>query len=92
MLPKDVIKDFIENFNVLDNKRADVYIKHILYGQQKINKCVLHPLTDGGRIGLIINGEEKYITMDELCEVHIDTEKCCLKSDVMELYIDYTTL
>jgi hypothetical protein len=42
-------------------------------------------------IGLIMDdGEKKYITMDELCEVSVDNEKCILKSEVMELYVDYT--
>lgn len=92
MLPKFIIRDFIEKFDVLNNKNANVQIKHLLYGNQKINGCVLRPLADEGRIGLIIEDEERYITMDELCEVHIDTETCYMKSDVMELYIDHIVL
>ena len=88
MLPRNIIKDFIEKFNILDGKKANVQIRHILYGNQKLNRCVLHPFVDEGRIGLIMDdGEEKYITLDELCEASIDNECCCLKSDVMELYI-----
>lgn len=93
MLPKFIIRDFIEKFNVLNNKKANVQIKHLFYGKQKLNKCVLHPFADGERIGLIMDdGEKKYITMDELCEVSIDNNVCILKSEVMELYIDYTVL
>lgn len=93
MLSKFIIRDFIEKFNVLQDKKANVQIKHLLYGNQKLNRCVLHPFADEERIGLIMDdGEEKYITMDELCEVSIDDEKCILKSDVMELYINYTVL
>jgi hypothetical protein len=88
LLQKNIIKDFIEKFIVLDGKRVNIQIKHLLYGNQKLNRCVLHPFADEGRIGLIMDdGEEKYITMDELCEVSIDNTRCCLKSDVMELYI-----
>ena len=88
MLPRNIIKDFIEKFNILDGKRANVQIKHILYGNQKLNRCVLHPFADEGRIGIIMDdGEEKYITLEELCEVSVDNECYCLKSDVMELYI-----
>lgn len=92
MLPKNIIADFIEKFNVLDGQKANVQIKHLLYGNQKLNRCVLHPFADEERIGLIVEDEEKYITMDELCEVSIDNKGCCLKSDVMELYIDYIVL
>ena len=93
MLPKFIIRDFIEKFNVLNNKKANVQIKHILYGNQKLNRCVLHPFADGECIGLIMDdGEKKYITIDELCEVGIDNNVCVLKSEVMELYIDYTVL
>ena len=88
MLQKNIIRDFIKKFNVLDGIKANVQIKHLLYGNQKLNRCVLHPFADEGRIGLIMDdGEEKYITMDELCEVSIDNAYCCLKSEVMELYI-----
>lgn len=83
-----VIRDFIEKFLVLENKKVNVQIKHVLYGNQKLNRCVLHPFADGECIGLIMDdGEKKYIMMDELCSVDIDNEKCIIKSDVMELYI-----
>lgn len=82
-----ITTEFIEKFNELNTKCADVYIKHILYGSQKIKRCVLHTLWDGERIGLIINEEEKYITMDELRRFDIDNEECSVSSDVMELYI-----
>lgn len=85
-------RDFIEDFNMLHEKNANVRIKHMLYGNQKYNKCVLHPFVDGERIGFIIEDEEKYFTMDELCEVRIDGRMCILKSDVMELCINYTKL
>ena len=82
-----ITTEFIEKFNALNNIIADVCIKHILYGTQKIKKCVLHPFMDGGRIGLIINEEEIYITMDELCGVSIKNNEFTIKSEVMELYI-----
>jgi len=85
-------RDFIEKFMALENKNANLRINHLLYGNQKMNRCVLHPFVDEGRIGLIIEDEERYITMDELCEISIDDKACCLKSEVMELYIDYTIL
>ena len=88
MLQKNIIKDFIEKFIVLNGKRVNIQIKHLLYGNQKLNRCVLHPFADEGRIGLVMDdGEEKYITMEELCEASIDNNGCCLKSEVMELYI-----
>ena len=79
--------EFIEKFNGLNNMVADVHIKHLLYGSQKIKKCVLHPFVDGGRIGLVINGESIYITMDELCDVSFSGIKCVVESEIMELYI-----
>ena len=82
-----MFKDFIEKFIVLNGRKVNVQIKHILYGNQKLNRCVLHPFVDEGRIGLIIEDEERYITMDELREVGIDDQGCFLKSEVMELYI-----
>lgn len=82
-------RDFIEKFVALENRNADVKIDHCLYGNQKINRCVLHPFIDEGRIGLIIEDEERYITMDELCEASIDGRNCCIKSDVMKVCIEF---
>jgi hypothetical protein len=83
-----ITTEFIEKFNALNNTIANVDIKHILYGSQKIKKCVLHPFVGEDRIGLIINEEEIYITMDELSAVNIDDVECIIKSEVMELHIN----
>ena len=80
--------EFIEKFNKLNNQCADVYIKHLLYGNQKIKRCILHPFMDGDVIGLIINEEKIYITMDELSNVSNDSNEYVIKSEVMELYIN----
>ena len=87
LLQTTITKEFIENFNVLNNKCADVYIKHILYGNQKIKRCILHPFMDGDGIGLNINDECVYIAMDELIEANIKDSECVIKSAVMELHI-----
>ena len=84
-----ITTEFIDKFYSLKDKIADIYIKHILYGTQKNKRCVLCPFVDEDRIGLIINDEELYITTDELRDVYIDQTGCYLKSDVMELYINY---
>jgi hypothetical protein len=83
-----ITKEFIERFNKLNNIIADVYVKHILYGSQKIKKCVLHPFVGEDRIGLIINEEEVYITMEELLGVSINNTQCIIRSEVMELHIN----
>ena len=85
-------KDFIEKFIALRGKKANVQIKHLLYGNQKMNRCVLHPFMDGERIGLIIEGEEKYITTHELSDIYIDNASSYIKGDVMELYINHIEL
>ena len=82
-----ITKEFIEKFYALSNKVADVYIQHLLYGNQKIKRCILHPFMDGDRIGLNINEEYVYITMDELTGANIKDNKCAIKSEVMELHI-----
>lgn len=82
-----ITKEFIEKFHALNNKVADVYIQHLLYGNQKIKRCILHPFMDGDRIGLNINEEYVYITMDELLSASINNNECVIKSEVMELYI-----
>lgn len=79
--------EFIEKFNRLNNIAADVCIKHLLYGNQKIKRCVLHPFVDGDRIGLVINGEDIYITMNEVRGVRFVDTECVVKSEIMELYI-----
>ena len=85
---QDIITaEFTERFVALNGERADVHIEHILYGSQKIKGCVLHPLWDGERIGLIINEEEKYITENELCSAFFDGKNCCIQSDVMKISI-----
>ena len=80
-------KEFIEKFCALNNAVADVHIKHLLYGNQKIKRCILHPFVDGDRIGLSINEESVYITMDELLSVSVSINEYVIKSEVMELYI-----
>ena len=87
-LLKIITTEFIESFYALNNMIADVYIKHILYGSQKIKKCVLHPFVGEDRIGLIINEEEVYITIEELSGASLDSDQCILESEVMELYIN----
>ena len=82
-----ITKEFIEKFHALNNKVADVHIQHLLYGNQKIKRCILHPFMDGDRIGLNINEEYVYITMDELIGANIKDCECVIKSEVMELYI-----
>ena len=88
MLQEAITKEFMMKFNGLNNRVADVYINHILYGAQKIRKCILHPFMDEECIGIIINDEKKYIMLDELCSASIDDNVCCMKSEVMELRID----
>jgi hypothetical protein len=82
-----ITTEFIEKFNTLNNTVADVYINHLLYGNQKIKKCILHPFVDGDRIGFVINDEDIYVTTDELQAVSITNAECIVKSEVMELYI-----
>lgn len=91
MLQKFITREFIEKFNELNNKVARVQIKHVLYGNQNLKRCILRPFVDGECIGLIMDdGEKKYFTMDELCSVSINEKTCTINSDVMELYIDYS--
>ena len=93
MLENIIIREFIEKFSALYGKKANVQIRHLFYGNQKLNRCVLHPFADEECIGLIMDdGEKKYITMDELCEVNINENVCIIKSKVMELYIDHNIL
>ena len=80
-----ITKEFIEKFEALNEKKADVYIEHILYGSQKMRGCLPSVLWGGGRIGLTIDGEDKYLTMDELIDAFVDENGCRLKSDVMEI-------
>jgi hypothetical protein len=82
-----ITKEFIEKFNALNNTVADVHIRHLLYGNQKIKRCILHPVVDGERIGLSINEENVYITMDELLSVSVNDNEYIIKSEVMELHI-----
>ena len=82
-----ITKEFIEKFKALKNAVADVHIKHLLYGNQKIKRCILHPVMDGDRIGLNINEESVYITMDELMSVSVNDKEYIIQSEVMELHI-----
>ena len=84
----NITKEFIEKFKALNNIVADVCIKHILYGPQKIKKCVLHPFVGEDRIGLMVNEEEIYITMDELSCVSVNSTQCVIQSEVMTLHIN----
>lgn len=90
MLPKYIIRDFVEQFSILNIKKANVQIRHSFYGNQKSNQCDICPFVDKDRIGFIKNdGEKIYITFDELREVGIDNKRCYFKSDLMEIYIKY---
>ena len=82
-----ITKEFIKKFYELNNKIADVYIQHLLYGNQKIKRCILHPFMDGDRIGLNINKESVYVTMDELLSVSVNDNEYAIKSEVMKLHI-----
>ena len=82
-----ITTEFIEKFNALNNTVADVHIKHLLYGNQKIKRCILHPFMDGDRIGLNINKESVYVTMDELLSVSVNDNEYAIKSEVMKLHI-----
>lgn len=78
---------FIEQFKALKNVVADINIEHILYGNQTIKNCVLHPVLDGERIGFTINEEDIYITMDELISASVSDNVFIISSEVMDLYI-----
>lgn len=83
MLPKVVVREFIEKFMKLDGCKVNIQIKHCLYGNQKLNKCTLRPFVDEECIGFIADdGGKKYIAMDELLKLYIDNVKCVMKSDV----------
>jgi len=77
----------MRKFNELNDKCADIQIKHVLYGSQKIKRCVLHPFVDGERIGLNINEEDIYITTEELRETRVGANQYVIKGELMELYI-----
>lgn len=82
------LQDFIKEFEALNNSKANIQIKHKLYGNQKLNKCVLHPFTDEEHIGFIMDdGEEKYIKIEELQEFYINKNEYHIQSDVMEFNI-----
>lgn len=79
-------EELINKFLLLDGKEMYITILHVLYGPQKL-KCVLQTFYDGERIGFILDGKEKYVMMDELCDMQVDKDFCYLRSDVMEIYI-----
>lgn len=82
-----ITTELIENFNALNGAVADVHIKHLLYGKQKIKRCILHPFVDGERIGLRINNEDIYIEFEELVKVKMGKSQCVIQSELMELCI-----
>ena len=82
-----ITTEFTREFNELEGKFADIKIKHALYGNQKIKRCVLHPFIDGERIGLKINDEDIYIKFNELKGIGVGIKQCIIKSELMELYI-----
>ena len=82
------LKDIVEKFLATDGKKANVYINHLLYGCQKIRDCVLRPFADEEHIGLVVNDEEIYITMDELSDIYVDGPEYVIKSNVMKLCIE----
>ena len=82
-----ITNEFIEKFNALNNMVADVYIRHLLYGNQTIKRCTLHPFMDGDCIGLNINEENIYVTMDELLSVSVNDNEYVINGAVMELRI-----
>jgi len=87
-LLQTITTEFMRKFNELNDKCADIQIKHVLYGSQKIKRCVLHPFVDGERIGLKINNEDIYITTEELMGVWVGNNQYIIKSELMELYIN----
>ena len=80
-----ITKEFVEKFEALNGKKADVCIDHILYGLQKMRGCVPCTLWDGVHIGFIIEDERKYLMMDELRDAFVSGNECCLKGDIMSI-------
>ena len=83
-----ITTEFTREFNELEGKCADIKIKHALYGNQKVKRCVLHPFIDGERIGLKINDEDIYIKLEELRGIGVGNNQYIIKSELMELYIN----
>ena len=88
MQKNTVTTEFIERFRALEGMVASVHIKHILYGNQKIKRCILHPIVDGERVGLHINDEDVYITTSELLDIRVSNNEHAIRSDVMELCVN----
>ena len=80
-----ITNEFIERFSKFDNTKACVRIQHALYGTQKANGILIQTLLDEERVGIIIDGEEKYIYLDEIVDIGIKDNECHIKSDVMEI-------
>lgn len=88
MQKNTVTTEFIERFRALEGVVASVHIKHILYGNQKIKRCILHPIVDGERIGFHINNEDVYIAMNELLDIMVSNNEYTIMSGVMELCVN----
>ena len=91
MLGITVTNELINNFILLNGQDMYINIVHALYGPQKL-RCVLQTLFDGERIGFIVDGNEKFVKMDELLNMTVGENECHIKSDVMEIYMKTTNI
>lgn len=86
MLGFNLTEELINNYLKLNGQTMYITMIHAFYGPQKL-KCVLHTFFDGERIGFIVDEKEKYVMMDELCDMQVGKDYCYIKTDVMEIYI-----
>lgn len=91
MLGITVTEELINNFILLNGQEMYINIIHALYGPQKL-RCVLQTFFDGERIGFIVDGNEKFVRMDELLDIVVSENECIIRSDVMEIYIKATNM
>jgi hypothetical protein len=62
---------FSEQWTSLENTKAKVLLKHLLFGRQLHNCDALHIINDD-RVGLRLKGQEVYVYKSDILHTNID--------------------
>lgn len=81
----------MENFKAIwssiNNQSGIIHIYHILFGGKRYKCEKIHTICDDHRIGVIINGNELFIPIDEVVAFEHTQNESVIKSDRQQIKI-----
>ena len=63
---------FFEKWDKLENLKAKILLKHILFGRQMHSCDSLHTINDDDRLGLVLKGQEIFVNKPDIIYTDMD--------------------